>query len=120
MSDFDNLKPGDIVVVFRDNGWHEDQILFRAVERTTSTLVIVDGKRFRKGDGYGPPNGTGGWSRRERIEYPITEKHQEQRRAYLTRLNAEKLSRVNWSKQPAEVIEAVAKLVLQDKKAGEG
>ena len=56
------LKPGDEVAIVRGSGMGRGAWL-HTVERLTKTLVVVDGHKFRKKDGFEP--GSTAWGSRK-------------------------------------------------------
>lgn len=65
------LKAGDEVAVF--SGYVHRYPRVARVDRVTATLVMVDGGRYRKSDGWAPGNG---WSRSYITE--LTQEHRDQ------------------------------------------
>lgn len=50
MSVFDDIEVGQQVVIY--NPYNRQELEVHTVERVTQTQVTVDGKRYRKSDGY--------------------------------------------------------------------
>jgi hypothetical protein len=79
-----NLKAGDEVAVFNGYPWNIPTI--ETVDRTTATLIVVGGARFRRRDGCAPGDS---WSR-NRIRQP-TQEHRDLAENHVLR---QKLDRV--------------------------